>query len=95
MNLLEVLEPEGIGHKFVKRDRKNDRVKGNHGNEREQGEMCTALKELKMQGIELEREEGRVYGAISAYRDFKLPEEEILKMLQENLVLLPGKWKGI
>ena len=39
--------------------------------------MCTALEELKMQGIELGREEGRIYGAISVYWDFKLSEKEI------------------
>lgn len=47
--------------------------------------MCTALEELKMQG----REEGRIYGAISVYRDFKLSEEEISKMLQEKFGLTP------
>lgn len=49
--------------------------------------MCTALEELKMQG----REEGRIYGAISVYRDFKLSVEEISKMLQEKFGLTPSK----
>lgn len=47
--------------------------------------MCTALEELKMQG----REEGRIYGAIFVYRDFKLPEKGISKMLQEKSGLTP------
>lgn len=52
-------------------------------------DMCTVLEELKMQGIELGREEGRIYGAISVYRDFKLSEEEISKLLQEKSGLTP------
>ena len=54
-------------------------------------DMCTALEELKMQGIELGREEGRIYGTISVYRDFKLSEKEISKMLQEQFGLTPRK----
>lgn len=53
-------------------------------------DMCTVLEELKMQGVELERKEGRIYGAISVYRDFKLSEKEISKMLQEKFGLLPA-----
>ena len=61
-------------------------------------DMCTALEELKKQGIEQGRQEGRllgrregreqgrqegkIYGAIAAYRDFDMPEEEIAKKLQ-------------
>lgn len=52
-------------------------------------DMCTVLEELKMQGIELGREEGRIYGVISVYRDFKLSEEEISKLLQEKSGLTP------
>lgn len=44
-----------------------------------------------MQGIELGREEDRIYGTISVYRDFKLSEEEISKMLQEKFGLTPSK----
>lgn len=44
-----------------------------------------------MQGIELGREEGRIYGTISVYRDFKLSEKEISKMLQEKFGLTPRK----
>lgn len=51
----------------------------------------TALEELKMQGVELGRVEGRIYGAISVYRDFKLSEKEISKMLQEKFGLTPRK----
>ena len=52
-------------------------------------DMCTALEKLKMQGIELGREEGRIYGTISVYRDFKLSEKEISKILQEKFGLTP------
>lgn len=54
-------------------------------------DMCTALEKLKVQGIELGREEGRIYGAISVYRDFKLSVEEISKMLQEKFDLTPSE----
>lgn len=57
-------------------------------------DMCTALEELKMQGIELEREDGKIYEAISVYQDFKLSEKEISKMLQEKFGLTPREVEG-
>ena len=38
-------------------------------------------------GIEKGIEKGKIYGMISAYRDLKVPEDEILKKVQEKFQL--------
>ena len=56
-------------------------------------DMCTALEELKEQGRQLGvqegRQEGKIYGAITVYRDFDMPEEEIAKKLQMKFGVTP------
>lgn len=38
-------------------------------------------------GMEKGIEKGKIYGMISAYRDLKVPEDEILKKVQEKFQL--------
>lgn len=45
--------------------------------------MCTALENLKQNGIQ----EGMAKGMITAYREVNLPEEDIIQKLQEKLQL--------
>ena len=49
--------------------------------------MCQAIKEIREEGLKEGREEGKIFGAISGYRDMRLADVEIVQKLWEKFQL--------